>query len=396
MKMEDDVQEVLKALRCFGVAHGYQDYSRAKERLKIGLIVNPIAGMGGRVGLKGTDGVLEEAIRLGAKPVSPLRAVETLKKLHHLKNAFRLITYPGEMGEKECVEAGFEPEVVGSISSKTSSEDTVRAASELSEMSVNLIVFVGGDGTARDVLNGLKNNVPVLGIPSGVKMYSGVFAVNPEAGVRIIEKFIRMGLPLSMVEVMDIDEEEFRKGRLTAKLYGYAPTPYDPEFIQSRKIASVSAAEELDNQYEIAKYVSELMGEEIYIMCPGSTVYAVGKIMGIDKSLLGVDITQNGEIIASDVNEGQILSIIRGKKVKIIVTPIGGQGFIFGRGNQQISPAVIREVGRDNIIVISTRNKLSKIDKLRVDTGDEELDRELRGEFRVITGYREERIVEVS
>lgn len=394
MKVEE-VREVLRTLHCLGI-NGYQDYLRAKEGLKIGLIVNPIAGMGGRVGLKGTDGVVDEAIRLGAKPVSPQRAVRTLRKIHNLRRAFQLITCPGEMGEVEALEAGFEPELISmkqKQKSKTSPDDTVRAASELSEIPVNLILFVGGDGTARDILRGLKNNVPILGVPSGVKMYSGVFAFNPEACAGVIEKFTRVGLPLRMAEVMDIDEEEFRKGRLTAKLFGYALTPYDPELVQSEKVAT--HADELGNQYEIAKYVSELMDSKtVYILCPGSTVYAVARIMGIDKSLLGVDIVQNGEIIAKDADEKKILSTIRGKRAKIIVTPIGGQGFIFGRGNQQISPGVIREVGRENIIVISTRNKLSKI-KLRVDTGDEELDRELRGKIRVITGYKEERVVEV-
>ncbi|HID42995.1 MAG TPA: ATP-NAD kinase [Archaeoglobaceae archaeon] len=399
MQEEDEVQEVLKVLHAFGLTQGYQEYKRLKRRIKIGFIVNPIAGMGGRVGLKGTDNdALKKAIELGAKPVSPARAVETLNNLLSMKDAFDLITYPGEMGENEAQEAGLNPEVIGVVNSSTTSEDTVMAASQMSRIPVNLLVFVGGDGTARDILSGLKNNlIPVLGIPSGVKMYSGVFAVNPQAGASIIEKFIRTVLPVTMVEVMDIDENEFRRGNLSARIFGYLPTPYNPDLIQSKKIATPQIDEEFRNQLEIAKYFTERMEDDtLYILCPGTSVYAIGKLLGIDKTLLGVDVVLKGDLIAKDVNEKQLLSVIDEKKASIVVTPIGGQGFIFGRGNQQIGPDVIRKVGKENIIVVSTRNKLDKMKNLRVDTGDSKLDKELAGEIKVITGYKEERVMRIQ
>jgi len=399
----EEVERVLKALFGHGVTHGYQEYIRWKKKKRIGLVVNPIAGMGGRVGLKGTDGreVLEKAIELGAKPIAPLRAVETLRYLADLKDAFELITYPKEMGEYEALEAGFKPVVVGSLNSeKTSAEDTKNAVKEFSKINVDLILFVGGDGTARDileVLSSVKKNIPVLGIPSGVKMHSSVFAINPGAAAKMVSSFIRQGLSITQGEVMDIDEEEFRKGRLSAKLYGYLLVPYEPTLLQSKKNPTLPINEELLNQLEIARYLAENMEHGVfYILGPGSTVSALTRLLGVEKSLLGVDIIKNHALVAKDVNEKQILEIITNKTAKIVVTPIGGQGFIFGRGNQQISPEVIRKVGKENIIVIATKNKLKNIKKLRVDTGDTELDKSLRGKIKVIVGYHEEALVEVE
>jgi|Deesub1362B_J571_1020462.scaffolds.fasta_scaffold00014_77 predicted polyphosphate/ATP-dependent NAD kinase len=386
---DESVREALKALQALGITHGYKEYEHLRGKMRIGLIVNPVAGMGGRVGLKGTDGdALKKAIELGAEPVSPSRAVEMLTHLSPMKKSFRLITYGGDMGENEAREAGFEPEVIDSINPETTSEDTVRAASMMSEI-VDLLVFVGGDGTARDVLRGLKKPVPVIGIPSGVKMYSGVFAVNPKAGADLIQKFIRTSLPVTMAEVMDIDENEFRKGKLSARIFGYFPTPYDSELTQSRKIPS--SYDEFREQLGIARYfVKKMNGDIFYILGPGTTTFTIGKMLGVDKTLLGVDVVHRKNLVAKDVNEGQLLSLINGKKAAIVVTPIGGQGFIFGRGNQQISPDVIRKVGKENIIVVSTKGKLRRVKNLRVDTGDPELDEELTGKIKVITGYMEE------
>ncbi|MFP3946804.1 MAG: ATP-NAD kinase family protein [Archaeoglobaceae archaeon] len=398
---QEEVQKILRSLYGFGITHGYEEYTRLSRKINLGLIVNPIAGMGGRVGLKGTSPeILEEAKRLGAIPVAPKRAIETLKALSELKNAFHLITYPEDMGENEAREAGFEPLVIGSDTRRsnthqTTADDTREAASLLSQKA-SLLLFVGGDGTARDVHDGLKCNLPVIGVPSGVKMYSGVFAVNPQAAAQIIMKFIRTGLPLVTTEVMDIDEDEFRKGRLSADLVGYLSTPYEPGLVQSRKRATME--NELESQLEIARYLYQDINNDndhLYILGPGSTVFALSRILGIEKSLLGVDIVHEGKIIAKDANEEKILSTIDNWAAKIVVTPIGGQGFLFGRGNQQISPAVIKKVGKENILVIATRNKLQQMGKLRVDTGDSRLDQELKGNIRIITGYEQEDTIEI-
>ena len=403
MAKEEEIEKILKALFGHGVTHGYSEYKQWEKKKKIALVVNPIAGMGGRVGLKGTDGkeILKKAIELGAKPIAPLRAIEFLKEITNLKNAFELITYPKEMGEYEALEAGFKPRTVGSLNSQGSdAEDTKKAIKEFLKLNVDLILFVGGDGTASDILeilSSVKKNTPVLGIPSGVKMHSSVFAINPRTAAKMVSSFIRQGLPITQGEVMDIDEEEFRKGRLSAKLYGYLLVPYEPTLLQSKKNPTLPINEELLNQLKIAKYIAENIQHNVYyILGPGSTVFALSRILMIEKSLLGVDILKNNKIIAKDVNEKQILEIVNNKPAKIIVTPIGGQGFIFGRGNQQISPEVIRKVGKENIIVIATKNKLKNIKKLRVDTGDAELDEELKGKIKVLVGYGKEVLVEVG
>ncbi|MCS7364301.1 MAG: ATP-NAD kinase family protein [archaeon GB-1867-035] len=368
---------------------------------KLGFIVNPIAGMGGRVGLKGTDGdeILELAIRLGAKPIAPERAKEMLFELKKLGFDLELITYPRVMGEFEARECGFNPVVIGEIGERTSRDDTIRAARDMVELGVDLIVFCGGDGTARDVCEAIDKRVPVLGVPTGVKMHSAVFAVNPRVAARIVVDFLKGFLPLRDGEVMDVDEEAFRRGFVSAKLYGYLLVPYEPNFIQGAKAPSPQTDDERENQLAIARYFVERMDDDtIYILGPGSTIKAVADVLNIPKTLLGVDIVYRGKLLASDVNEKKLLDIIKrfdGRCV-IVVTPIGNQGFIFGRGNQQISPEVIKSIGRDNIVVLATRYKLSTIPCLRVDTGDVEVDDLLKGYMRVIVDYGEEKIVRVA
>ncbi len=366
----------------------------------LGFIVNPVAGMGGAVGLKGTDGeaILKKAVTLGAKPVAPARAEAFLSELKALKDNLRLIVGAGEMGENEAQKCGFSHVVLGERKKETSAKDTIEIAKRIKEMGVSLLVFCGGDGTARDVLNAVGMDLPVLGVPTGVKMHSAVFAVNPEAAAKIFQEFLFGGLPLKEAEVMDVDEEAFRKGRVSAELYGYMLVPYKPWLIQGSKMASPVTESELRNQAAIALYVIENMeADVVYVVGPGTTTRTIGDLLDAEKTLLGVDLFCNKKLIAKDVNERQILEKIRGKRAKIIVTPIGGQGFIFGRGNQQISSKVIRQVGLNNIIVVATKSKLENLKSLRVDTGDASLDAELRkNQFKVIIDYKMERIMAVE
>ncbi len=368
-----------------------QKYSIKDKTL--GLIVNPVAGIAGKYAFKGSDNpeLVQRAIELGAKPVSPGRAKEALTVLKPVKNVLRLLTFPDIMGENVARESGFKPEVIGKLSSpKTTAEDTKRAAKLMVEMGAMLILYAGGDGTTVDIIEAIDQEVPILGIPSGVKIWSATFATTPKSAGLITLRFLWGELPVREAEVMDVNEEAFRKNRLKVELKGYAITPYEPQYLQGSKWMSPRTTEEIEDQRAIARNVIEnLERETIYIVGPGTTCKAITDLLGENKTLLGVDLIQNGKIIARDVNKQEILKAIKNKKSKIIVTPIGRQGFIFGRGNQQISAEVIREVGVDNIIVVATPHKLSTIPTLKVDTNSPQLDEKLRGYIRVITGYHQ-------
>jgi predicted polyphosphate/ATP-dependent NAD kinase len=366
----------------------------------VGFIVNPVAGMGGAVGLKGTDGkaILEKAVSLGAKPIAPARAESFLSELKPIRERIWLVVGAGSMGEDEAKSCGFACTVLGERKRETSAKDTIKIAKRIKEIGADLLVFCGGDGTARDIFKAVNTSVPVLGVPTGVKMHSAVFAVDTKAAAKIVMAFLFEGLPLKEAEVMDVDEEAFRRGRVSAELYGYMLIPYEPSLIQSAKMASPITESEMRNQAAIAIYIIENMQPDvIYIVGPGTTTRTIGDLLDVKKTLLGVDLFCNKKLIAKDVNEKQILEEIRGKKAQIIVTPIGGQGFIFGRGNQQISAKVIRQVGIDNIIVVATKSKLENLKSLRVDTGDPDLDEELRErKFNVIADYKTERAMHVE
>jgi predicted polyphosphate/ATP-dependent NAD kinase len=368
--------------------------ARALQVKTIGLIVNPVAGMGGAVGLKGTDGkaIVNRARSLGAKPVAPARAEAFLAELNPVESGVRLVVGAGSMGEDEAKSAGFTYKVLGERKKETSAEDTVAIAKKMVDAGVALLVFCGGDGTARDIQRTVNMNVPVLGVPTGVKMHSAVFAVNPQAAAGVTIRFLYGELSLREAEVMDVDEKAFREGRLSAELYGYVLTPYEPHLIQANKLASPMTESELRNQAAIAIYIIENMKPDVaYIIGPGTTTRTIGDLLDAKKTLLGVDIFYNKKIVASDVNEKQILEAISGKTAQIIVTPIGGQGFIFGRGNQQISPEVIRRVGLDNIVVAATAGKLRSLKSLRVDTGDPKLDDAFRARsLKVVADYKTE------
>jgi predicted polyphosphate/ATP-dependent NAD kinase len=378
--------------------------------MNIGLLVNPIAGMGGRVGLKGTDGVVGEAIKRGATPVSPGRALEFLTALEpilemkRIGDEVRIITCPGIMGEDVTQEAGLKHEVVNiDIENSTDASDTKDCVLALYEKGVRLLVFVGGDGTARDILDAVNDyeleDLLVLGVPSGVKMYSGIFVVHPADAAEVIRLVLEETAQTAEFEIMDADERAIRKDRFIIRLYGYLLGPSVPARFQGAKQASPETTDEHEAQEAIAKYVIEQMTEnESYILGPGTTVKTITDMLKVKKTTLGVDVYQNGKI-QNDVNEQEILEIVKDfGEAKIIVSPIGHQGMLFGRGNQQISPGIIERVGKDNIMVISTPSKLKGIagEVLRVDTGDSKVDEMLKGYIRVITDYNEMRLIKIE
>jgi predicted polyphosphate/ATP-dependent NAD kinase len=368
--------------------------SESKSKSKIGFLVNPIAGMGGAVGLKGTDGQAQEAVVRGAKPLAPERAEACLRLLAPQAHSLLFLTASGEMGERVLKECGLDCSVVYEAPLQSSADDTKAACKAFLKHGVDLVLFCGGDGTARDVAS-VAGQVPVLGIPAGVKMHSGVFAISPEAAAELALGYIKGELKTRDTEVVDVDEELYRAGELQTKLYCTARTPYRPVLVQERKRIYASADEE-EFKDQIALFAREFMRDgSAYILGAGTTTARIAEIMGLEKTLLGVDVVQDEKLIIKDASERDLLDLLdkvpdkeKEKSVKIIVSPTGAQGFILGRGSQQISAEVLRRVGAENLIIISTPHKLSELSHLQVYTGDPELDRALAGRMLVVTGYR--------
>lgn len=369
--------------------------------LKLGLIVNPVAGLGGAVGLKGTDGVVREALARGAVPLSASRAVRALGMLEPLKEELLIVTCPGEMGERAARELGFNcrvPEDSGNAAHlqtnempETTREDTCRAAKKIAAAGVSLLLFAGGDGTARDVYESIGEQIPVVGIPTGVKIHSPVYAVSPERAGELARRFLRREITqLKTEEVLDIDEEAYRQGRVSTRLHGYLRVPDEARLMQGRKSGSPLADESSQKAVGL-RVVDEMEPEVIYLIGPGSTTRQVMAALDLPATLLGVDIVCNRQLICSDAWEKDILEAIAGRECRLVITPIGGQGYLFGRGNQQLSPEVIRQAGPEHVLVLSTLSKLQAFQgrPLMVDTGDPDLDNELEGYYKVLTGYRE-------
>jgi len=364
----------------------------------IGLIVNPIAGMGGSVGLKKTD--VENyklALKLGAVPIAPSRMADFFRNLKYRENLFFLVA-PGKMGQQYIKNYSHRYEVVGEIGIETTAEDTIRIAKSMIKRNIELLIFCGGDGTAKDIFDAIDMRVPVIAIPSGVKMFSSVFAINPRAAARLLDLFLTKKTETEEREVLDIDEESYLKGRLDSELYGFLKVPKIQNLIQHSKDSSIISISVEQNKYEIALHmIEEMENDTLYLMGPGTTIKAITDQLELKKTLLGVDGLYNRGIIALDLNERAIIKLLeKFEKVKIIITPIGGQGFIFGRGNKQFTPEVIKKVGKENIIIVSTKEKIKKLEMLRVDIGDKKVDDMLKGFFKVITGYKEEVIKKVE
>jgi len=355
---------------------------------KIGFLVNPIAGLGGSVGLKGTDGLAQLALAKGAKPISADRAKAFLRRITPHATDLRFLVANGQMGEITLKECGLHYNVMYFAPEISSANDTQAACRMFIQNNVNLIVFCGGDGTARDVASA-GGSTPILGIPAGVKMHSGVFAISPEAAADLAVGYLKGELSTRETEIIDIDEERYRQGELKTRIYSMARTPYKPVLVQEKKRIYQSDSEEIFKE-QIALFAKEFMKNgSIYILGAGTTTSKIADIMGLEKTLLGVDVIQNGRLLLRDASEGELISLLETtEKSKIIVSPIGAQGFILGRGVPQISATVLRRVGIENLIVVSTPHKLNELARLLVYTGDPELDKTLTGRRQVITGYR--------
>jgi predicted polyphosphate/ATP-dependent NAD kinase len=360
---------------------------------KLGLIVNPVAGLGGTVALKGSDGAhtAAKAIELGAEPKANSRTKAALEVLLPYKERLTIYTVNGDMGEQTAKALGFNVEVVYNTTAITTPDDTEQAAKILKNSGVDLVLFAGGDGTARNICHAIEDTIPVLGIPAGCKIHSGVYAITPKAAGRVVEMLVKGELvTLADADVMDIDEDAFRQGTVKAKRYGEMQTPSEVRYMQAVK----NGGKETDELVlaDIAAHVVSQMDEDtFYIMGSGSTVEAIMEEMGLENTLLGVDLIKDQTLVAQDLTAKQLLELTHDQSTKLVITLIGGQGHIFGRGNQQLSPALIRAIGKENIIVVATKTKLQALNgrPLICDTGDGELDDELTGYIKVTTGFND-------
>jgi predicted polyphosphate/ATP-dependent NAD kinase len=354
---------------------------------RIGLIVNPVAGMGGSVGLKGTDGNVAEARKRGAVPHAIDRAKVALALLAKSTD-LAFVTCSGAMGEDILKEAGITGyRVLYHYTGESSSADTKKAVRTFIESGVDMVLFCGGDGTARDVFDVTGNDVPLLGIPAGVKMYSAVFAVDPASAADLVLAFDR--LHLRDAEVLDVDENAYRDNQLKTRLYGIARTPVLAGKIQAAK----QVYEEQDEERAkaaIAQFIDEIMlAGTLYIVGAGTTTEAITRRLGIKKTLLGVDVIRDRRLVATDCDEKSLLALAdKYPDTRVIISPIGAQGFILGRGNQQISASLIRKIGIKKLIVIATPHKLAQLPRLYIDSGDAALDREFGDTIQIISGYR--------
>lgn len=385
---------------------------------KIGLIINPVAGMGGSVGLKGTDHVVEEALRRGAVPGSEKRAETALWELLPYKDELLICTGAGHMGGELAQRMGFRTEVLpvgtdtgaaktpadtdilaaSAFCFATAGSDTIALGKRLLNEQADLLLFAGGDGTARDIYQAVGTELVCVGIPAGVKIHSPVYAKNPGAAGKLAAMWMSGRIKrYEEKEVLDIDEDAYRSGHINTALYGYLKIPAERALTQNRKaptpLSDEAAIESI--AYEVTDHMEP---DVVYLVGAGTTTRGVMKKLGLPNTLIGVDVVENGKVLENDAYGERILSHIRGKRAKLILTVTGGQGFLFGRGNQQLTPEVIRTVGKENLIILATSSKLAELrgNPLLVDTGDDALNEELCGYYRVITGYKEYTVCRVA
>jgi len=381
--------------------------------MKIGFVINPLAGIGGSVALKGSDGekVVEQALSLGAEPQAESRGKLAMSQIEPVDGvSFSILTAAGAMGENTLTTLNLPFEVIYQAESQSTALDTKNVVRRFVERGVDLIVFAGGDGTARDVLDILsaagseKQAIPVIGIPAGVKIHSAVYALTPVRAGELINQVIN-NLPLSLIDaqVMDLDEEAFREGRVVAKCYGYLSVPVDDTRMQLIKQGGLNQ-HELAVQDIAADIIESMQADVYYLIGSGSTTAEVMNQLDLENTLLGIDIVFNQGLVANDVDEQMILETIKDSPAKIIVTIIGGQGHIFGRGNQQLSVKVIKTImkqsadEKENISIIATNEKLRSLEKrpMIADTGDVSLDEKLSGLYSVITGYQQKTLYRLN
>lgn len=361
------------------------------EPFRLGLLVNPLAGLGGSVALKGSDHVAAEALARGAVPQAPAKARAVLETLLPWRDRITVVTASGAMGGDMASALGFGTRIVHRTGEVTSAQDTAAVAQGMLEGGVDLLLFAGGDGTARDICRVIGTRLPALGVPAGVKMHSGVFAVTPRAAAEVVRLMLTGELVLvDVADVRDIDEGALREGRVQARHFGEMRVPSEGRYLQQVK-CNGREVEALVLQ-EIAADVIERMEQEggTWIIGPGTTPAAVMETLGLPNTLLGMDVVRDGQVVAADADAATLEQFVATENCHLVITATGGQGMLLGRGNQQLSPTVLRAIGRDRMVIVATHEKLKALNgrPLLMDVNDPALESSLEGFVEVVTGYR--------
>ncbi len=396
--------------------------------MRIGLVVNPDAGLGGRLGFKGSDGRAAEARAAGAEDRAGPRMAQALDALQTLLQGslnrtdahVTLVGWEGRMGGS-WVNTGsshlvFEP--IGTTPETTSDEETLSLVRNLVDAKVEAIVYAGGDGTTRDIVKALEEigaeaqEIPLVGVPGGVKMHSGCFATTPKAAAEVVLAFILGDLRCAITEVMDLDEDVYQQGVWKVRMYGEAWTPSSPRFMQGAK-EQVERSSEVDTIEGLANHVQTLLVDQPDLMVvwgSGGTLRRIGQHVDVELTLLGIDVQgpeENGaRALHGDLNEQQLIEVLS-KHVNedgtprprlLLLSPMGGQGFLIGRGNLQLSPNVLRIIGNDNILGVATPAKLIGLSAVRIDTGDSALDEEFQVKrfIKILQGFRTTRLIRIE
>jgi predicted polyphosphate/ATP-dependent NAD kinase len=369
--------------------------------IRVGLVINPVAGLGGPAGLKGSDGedIQQEALRRGAIPHSTDRAVSFLRELVRLNVRHELVCGPGPLGEDATREAGLGRSAVVvpvAVTGTTTASHTRAVVTELSALELDVITFVGGDGTARDVAACLDPDDVVLGIPAGVKMQSGVFARSPESAAALVAQLAQDRASTSTAEIVDIDEQARRQGIISSTLYGRVKVLGSGRQVQGGKLGS--RPESRDSLAGLAKECHTRMDRDaLCLLGPGTTVSAVANGLNLKSTLLGVDVVHRGRVIAADCSAAQLHDLTRGQRIQVVLSPIGGQGFLFGRGNQQLDAQILHQLDPQDVFIVCTPEKLGELGggPLYVDVEDAVLRSKFTGLRRIITGFRQEAVVQL-
>ena len=378
--------------------------------VRLGLLVNPDAGLGGRLGLKGSDGQAELARSMGAEDRSGPRMRAMLEHFSSIHRAgfedISWVTSEGRMGTEWFPEAEIGSiSTVHSSSRGTSAADTQDAVNSLLESEIDLLVYAGGDGTTRDVVAALESaessETPVIGVPTGVKMHSGCFAASPKAAAEALSSWLIGDLLLASTEVLDLDEDLYRQGKWVVRLYAEAITPSSPRWMQGSK-QRIEASGEEDTTEGLADHIRELLVSDnrMLIWGSGGTLRKIAEMNEFEPTNLGIDATVGNEQVGTDLSESDLLELLseHDGPTTLLLSPMGGQGFLIGRGNLQLSPQVLRLIGIENILGVVTPAKLLSVRRLRIETGDPELDADFADMryMKVLQGYRTTRVLPVA